>query len=86
MRRASSSTADFAIANGDTMSVAAQIVDDLLRSGERAFGIDNPFNVTERSRIAGESCRFAQAGECAEELPPVAVERRLQEFQEQAPV
>jgi hypothetical protein len=68
------------------MSVAAQIVEDLLRSGERTFGIDDPFNVTERRQIAGESCRLAQAGERAEELQPVAVERRLQAFQEQAPV
>lgn len=41
------------------MGVAAQIVEDLLRSGERAFGIDDPFDIAERCQILGESRWFA---------------------------
>src|SRR5262249_48631802 len=68
------------------MGVAAEIVEDLLRSGERAFGIDDPFDIAEPRQVAGESRRFVQAGESAEERELATVECRLQALQEQAPV
>ena len=59
------------------MGVAAQIVEDLLRSGEWAFGIDDPFDIAEHRQIVGEGGRLVQAGEIVEEPQLAAVERRL---------
>src|SRR5215475_11986522 len=42
-----------AVADCDAMGVAAEIVEDLLRSGERAFGIDDPFDIAEPRQVAG---------------------------------
>src|SRR5512139_2410143 len=75
-----------AVGDRDAMGVAPQIVEHLLRSGERTFGIDDPFEIAQRRQMAGERRRFAQAGESAEELQLAALERRLQALQEQASV
>ena len=56
-----------AVADCDAMGVAAEIVEDLLRPGERALGVDDPFDIAERRQIARESRRLAQAGEIISE-------------------
>lgn len=49
-----------AVADCDAMGVAAEIIEDSLRAGEGAFGIDHPFDIAElrlsRAKVAG-SCR-----------------------------
>jgi hypothetical protein len=66
-----------AVADCDAMGVAAQIVENLLRSGEWAFGIDDPFDIAEHRQIVSEGGRLVQAGEIVEEPQLTAVKRRL---------
>ena len=38
------------VGDGDAMGVAADVVEDLLGTRERRFGIDDPFGSAERAR------------------------------------
>ena len=42
------------IGDGDSMRVAADVVEDLLRSGEGRFGEDDPIGPTNQIQIASE--------------------------------
>ena len=71
------------VGNGDTMSVAGQITKHLLRTGERAFGVDNPFA---RIGLPAELVKgggMTETGEAAVELEfPLAISggQKRQEF------
>src|SRR5712691_2364963 len=45
------------IGNGNTVSVTTDVVHHLLWSGERWFGVDDPFHVSHQVEMAGESLR-----------------------------
>ena len=55
------------IGNGDTMSVAAHVVEDLLWTAKRGFGIDDPFGLLQWSQVgtkfAGILEFFQRSGE-----------------------
>ena len=53
---------------GHTMGVAAEILDDVLRSAEGRLGIDDPFALPQRGQIIGEGLRIAQRLDLAEKL------------------
>ena len=74
------------IGDGDAMGIAAEIVEHLLGSAERALGIDHPGNAAQRGKVAGEGGRFGECGEIAEEVQPAVPERIEQAFEEKAAV
>jgi hypothetical protein len=50
------------------MGIAADVVEDLFRSGEGCFGVDDPFLVSQRLKIALEGIAFTQVLQGREEL------------------
>src|SRR5262249_34341122 len=48
------------VGDGDTMSIQAQIADDLFRPAEGGLGIDNPILTKQRSEERSEEFRFRQ--------------------------
>src|ERR1700686_913960 len=66
------------VGDRDAMGVAPQIFQDLLRATEGALGIDDPFDIAQRLEMPGESRRFAEACEIAEELQRASIKRCLQ--------
>jgi hypothetical protein len=75
-----------AVCDRDAMGVAPQIVEDLLWSCERAFGVNDPVELAERLQIASEGRGFDEAEELAEEPQVAGIERRLKAFKEQPAV
>ena len=75
-----------AVCNGNAVGVAPEIVKDLLWSAERAFGVDDPGEVTERLQIACESGGFDEPGEMPEEPQLAGFERGLKAFEKQPAV
>ena len=73
------------IGNGHSVSVAADIVHDLLRPSERWLGVDDPFNVSHRIEMTGESLRILERLKRSKEMQPDRVEGLLQILQEQSP-
>jgi hypothetical protein len=49
------------------MGIAAEILDHLLRSAERRFGVDYPFGLADGSQVCSEGGRAAQGFQIAEE-------------------
>ena len=43
------------VGDGHTVSVAAQVIKNLLRSGERFFRVDDPFGLLHRGKVTQES-------------------------------
>ena len=70
------------IADGDTMRITAQIVDNVLWTAEWSFGVNNPFALPERSRQIPECLGLCQFGEGTLERQPLLVERLLKCFEE----
>src|ERR1035438_10778459 len=50
------------------MGVAAEVLQDVLRSAKGGLGVDHPFLVLEGRQVAGKSGRVAERHEVAEEL------------------
>ena len=73
------------IANGDTMGITAQILDDLAGPPEGGLGINDPFALPERSRQIPEGLGLGEPVKCAFEEQFLFVERLLKCFQKQAP-
>ena len=48
------------VRDGDTMSIAAQIIEDAVRAAEWRLGIDHPFTVMERRQIPVEALGIRQ--------------------------
>ena len=65
------------VCEGDAMGIAAEIGQHLIGSGERALGIDRPFDRTQRIETFGEGVGFGQGRECAGEVQLAGDERRL---------
>ena len=72
------------IGNGDSVRVAANIVQHLLWPGERWLGVDDPFHVSHWIEITGESLRILERLKRSEELQLAGVEGLLQILQEQS--
>jgi hypothetical protein len=70
------------IGDGDTMGAAAEIVQDVLWSGEGPLGVDDPIGLTNVSKVSGEGRKFAKAGEIASELKRSSVKRSLELLEE----
>src|SRR5690349_3157459 len=75
-----------AVGDGDAMSIAAEIIEHLLGSAERALGVDNPANGTQRPQTGSEGGRPGQARQIAKEAELAHIERRLQAGQEKPAV
>ena len=72
-----------AVGNGDAVSVAAEIGQDLFWSAEGSLGVDDPVDLARPGEVATEGGRFGEAGEVAKEPQACGVEGGLQAFQEQ---
>ena len=56
------------VGDGDTMGIAAQIIEDPIRAAEWRLGVDHPFTVMERRQIPGEAFGIRQFLQFAVEL------------------
>ena len=56
------------VGDGDTMGIAAQVIEDSVRAAEWRLGVDHPFPVMERRQIAGETFGIRQFLQFAVEL------------------
>jgi hypothetical protein len=72
------------VRNRDAVGVTSHVVEDLLWSGKRAFGVDDPFGLSRRRQIAGEPVTFAEIFQCVEEAEFAGIERTLEVVQKQA--
>src|SRR5438105_6984608 len=68
------------------MGIAGEIIEHLLRSAERALGVDDPSNGAQRSQACSEGGGRSQAGQIAEEPELTRLERRLEAGQEKPTV
>ncbi|MGY3621772.1 hypothetical protein ACVJGD_007968 [Bradyrhizobium sp. USDA 10063] len=57
-----------AVGDRDTMGVAPEIGENLLRPGERPLGVDDPFDLAQGGEVAGECCWFREVRKTTEEL------------------
>ncbi len=71
-----------AIGDGNAMGVAAEVVEDLAWTAERALGVDEPFDAALRGEIGAEGGRFGERRLFAEKLQAGGVERRAEAFKE----
>src|ERR1700722_13239788 len=69
------------IRDGDTMGIAADVIEDLLGSGKGRLGIDDPFLLSQRFEISSEGMALTQLLQGGEELEFTAVEGLRQQFQ-----
>ena len=65
---------DAIVGDRDAMRVPPDIVEDLLRSGERAFGIDDLVDLPPRREIPRPRVRIAERLERAGDVQPTGVE------------
>jgi hypothetical protein len=56
------------VGDGDTMGIAAQIIEDPIRTAEWRLGVDHPFILMERRHIPGETLGIGQLLHLAGEL------------------
>src|SRR5205807_2192482 len=75
-----------AVGDGDAVGVAAEIVENLLRPAERAFGVNDPFDAAQRLEMLAEGLGLGERRELAEEPQLGCIERLLQVLDEQATV
>ena len=71
------------VGDGDAMSVAADVIQHLLRSGEGPLGIDDPLALTDRLQITGKLAAIAKIFQRGEEAQFAVVECVLQTLQKQ---
>jgi hypothetical protein len=72
------------IGDGHTVGVAADVIQYLLRAGERRLGIDHPFGFSYRFQIAGKRVTIAKFFQDGKELELAGVESPLEMLQKQA--
>jgi hypothetical protein len=70
------------VGDGDATGIATQIVQNLVRSSEGAFGVHSPIHIGDRFKIAGKHCRFGETRKMAEEAELAGLERGLKAFEE----
>src|SRR6267378_442589 len=73
------------IGNSHAMSVAAQILQHMLRPAKGGLGVNHPLGFFQRSQITGESGRVAQRFQIAEELELAGGINFFQGFEQQSP-
>ena len=56
-----------AVGDGNTMGVAAEIAEHLLRPGERRLGVDDPLDPGQGTELGGKGDMVSQGGERAGE-------------------
>ena len=64
------------------MSIACDIPENLLRSIEWSFGVDDPFGAAERREVASEGLPRSQRFQGGKELQVAGVEGLLQGLEE----
>ena len=72
------------IADGDTMGIAAQIVDDLLGAAEWRLGVDHPFPLPERTEQRPEGIGFGQWRQVTVKGQTLLFKRLFERFEKQA--
>src|SRR5713101_930363 len=72
------------IGNRDPVRVAAEVIHHLLGSGERRFGVDDPFHIAHGIEMPEETLRISKGLEGREELEFAGIESLLQISQEQS--
>jgi hypothetical protein len=72
------------VGDGHAMSVTANLVEYLLRSGKRTLGVNHPFGALCLGDLPGESAGCAKWFQGAEELQLARIECCLQRFEEEA--
>ena len=72
------------IGNRDPVRVAADVIHHLLGSGERRFGVDDPFHIAYGIEMPAENLRISKGLEGREELEFAGIESLLQISQEQS--
>jgi hypothetical protein len=65
------------IGNRDSVGVAADVLDHLLGSGERRFGVDDPFHIAHGIEMPKENLRVSKGLEGREELEFACIEGLL---------
>src|SRR6202521_6173992 len=73
------------VGDRDAMSVAREIGQDLLGTGEELFGIDDPFGCAQGRESGGKCLRLVETDEISKELQFTGIECCRQTFEEQAP-
>src|ERR1700676_5623815 len=73
------------VGDRDAMSVAREIGQDLLGTGEGLFGIDEPFGSAQGRESGGKCPRLGETDEITKELQVTGIECCRQTFEEQAP-
>ena len=65
------------------MGIAADVIEDLLGTGKRRFGIDDPIGCLGRAKIAAQGLRLAEVFERTEKLEFAGMESILEVLQKQ---
>lgn len=65
---------DPGVCDGHPVGIAAQIGEDLGWSTEGRFGVDHPFDLTQRPQFCGEGMRFSKTAQIAEEIKLASLE------------
>ena len=74
------------VGDGDSMGIAGEIMQDLLRPGKRALAIDHPVGKAERRQIGGKGIGVGEVLKVAEEAQVSGAMGGAKLFQEQAAV
>jgi hypothetical protein len=73
------------IGDGNAVGITAHVIEHLLGSGERSFGVDDPVALFQGRQIPGECGPVLQRLQRAEELEFACMERFRERFQEESP-
>src|SRR3984957_10793882 len=76
---------DTIVGNGDAVCIAADILQDLLRSGERALCIDRPFGLADRGQVTLEGSPLLQVSQGGEKCQLTGGKRPLQSLSKKPP-
>src|ERR1700740_495677 len=66
------------VGDGDAVGIAAEILQDVLRSAEGWFGVDDPIFTEERTQPGGEELGMSERRELSRQVQLMALEGRLQ--------
>jgi hypothetical protein len=67
------------------MGISANVVEHLLRSGERAFHVNHPLGSFRSGQMPSKRATLTKRFQCSEELQFAGIECFLQGFQKEAP-
>ena len=72
------------VGDGDAVSIAAEILQDVLRSAERRFGVDDPISAEERTQPSSEELGMGKRCEFSGQVQLTALEGSFQASDELA--